>query len=148
MKLPNRAHLEWRFNQIVKEKQYLCAIIADIDHFKIINDTHGHTTGDLILCEFAKVIKSQLRGVDVLGRWGGEEFVILLPSTDFNMAYDVAERARITISNHGFIVGDKVLNITASFGVAFRATAHSLEDIVTHADAALYLAKRKGRNMG
>jgi diguanylate cyclase (GGDEF)-like protein len=145
--LPNRAHLEWRFNQVVKEKQHLCAIIADIDHFKIINDTHGHAIGDLILCEFAKVIKSQLRGVDVIGRWGGEEFVILLPATDFKMAYDVAERARIAIAQHNFIAGDKELNLTASFGVAFRSSAYKLEDIVTHADDALYLAKREGRNI-
>jgi diguanylate cyclase (GGDEF)-like protein len=145
--LPNRAHLAWRFKQIVKEKQHVCAIIADIDLFKIINDTHGHAVGDLILCEFAEVIKSQLRDVDVMGRWGGEEFVILLPSTDFHIAYDVAERARVAISRHNFMAGDKVLKITASFGVAFRATAYKLEDIVKHADEALYLAKREGRNI-
>tara|TARA_R110002153_G_scaffold5929_6_gene27381 strand:- start:572 stop:2038 length:1467 start_codon:yes stop_codon:yes gene_type:complete len=145
--LPNRAHLAWRFKQIVKEKQHVCAIIADIDLFKIINDTHGHAVGDLILCEFAEVIKSQLRDVDVMGRWGGEEFVILLPYTDFHIAYEVAERARVAISRHNFMAGDKVLNITASFGVAFRAAAYKLEDIVKQADEALYLAKREGRNI-
>lgn len=145
--LPNRAHLAWRFKQIVKEKQHVCAIITDIDLFKIINDTYGHAVGDLILCEFAKVIKSQLRDVDIIGRWGGEEFVILLPSTDFQVAYDVAERARLAIANHEFLAGDKVLNMTASFGVAFRAKANNLIDIVTHADHALYLAKNDGRNM-
>lgn len=145
--LPNRAHLAWRFKQIVKEKQHLCAIIVDIDHFKIINDTYGHAAGDLILCEFAKLIKSQLRDIDILGRWGGEEFVILLPSTDFRMAYDVAERARVAISSHRFTTGSKVLSMTASFGVAFRATPYKLEDIVKHADEALYLAKREGRNI-
>ncbi|WP_339723020.1 sensor domain-containing diguanylate cyclase [uncultured Paraglaciecola sp.] len=144
--LPNRAHLAWRFKQFKKTKQSLCAIIVDIDHFKIVNDTHGHAVGDLILCEFAEVLKSQLRDVDVIGRWGGEEFVILLPSTDFQMAYEVAERSRHAISNHEFIVDDKVLNMTASFGVAFRSAAYKLEDIVTHADEALYIAKRAGRN--
>jgi diguanylate cyclase (GGDEF)-like protein len=144
--LPNRAHLAWRFKQIVKEKQHVSAIIADIDFFKTINDTYGHAVGDLILCEFVKVIKSQLRDVDIIGRWGGEEFVILLPSTDFPMAYDVAERARVAISHHSFMSGDKVLNMTASFGVAFRANAHKLDDIVKHADEALYQAKREGRN--
>ena len=144
--LPNRAHLAWRFKQLKKEQQSVCAIIADIDHFKIINDTYGHTVGDLILCEFAQVIKSQLRDVDVIARWGGEEFVILLPSTDLQMAYEVAERARASIACHRFMAGDKVLNMTASFGVAYRALAYKLGDIVTHADDALYLAKREGRN--
>ncbi|MBU3002405.1 sensor domain-containing diguanylate cyclase [Paraglaciecola arctica] len=144
--LPNRAHLEWRFKQFKKDKQSLGAIIVDIDHFKMINDTYGHAVGDLILCEFAELLKSQLREVDVIARWGGEEFVILLPSTEFHTAYEVAERARVVISNHNFTVGDKKLSMSASFGVAFRARAYKLVDIVTHADHALYLAKREGRN--
>lgn len=144
--LPNRAHLAWRFKQMRDEKQSVCAIMVDIDLFKIVNDTYGHAAGDLILCEFAKVIKLQLRDEDVIGRWGGEEFVILLPSTEFKIARDVAERARVTISEHKFKADGKELKITASFGVAFRASADKLEDIVKHADQALYLAKGEGRN--
>ncbi|MEP1445911.1 MAG: sensor domain-containing diguanylate cyclase [Paraglaciecola sp.] len=144
--LPNRAYLAWCFKQLKKEKQSVCAIIVDIDHFKLINDTYGHAVGDVILCEFANLLKTQLRDVDVIGRWGGEEFVILLPATDFQIAYEVAERARVEISKFNFTARGKILSMSASFGVAFRATAYKLEDIVTHADEALYMAKREGRN--
>jgi diguanylate cyclase (GGDEF)-like protein len=144
--LPNRAHLSWRFNKMAKDGENLSAIIVDIDHFKTVNDTYGHAAGDAILCQFSKVIKTQLRGADVIGRWGGEEFVILLPSTNLLMANDVAERARVAIAHHGFIVGDKALHLTASFGVAEKSSTDLLEDVVAIADKALYMAKDKGRN--
>lgn len=144
--LPNRAHLLSRFSKISKDRHSLSAIIIDIDNFKIINDTYGHAAGDKILFEIAGIFQSQIRGEDVVGRWGGEEFVILLPSTDLSTAYDIAERTRVAVSTQNFMFGGQTLNITASFGVAYKKKVLKLEDIVILADDALYKAKKEGRN--
>ncbi|MGS2721710.1 sensor domain-containing diguanylate cyclase [Paraglaciecola aestuariivivens] len=145
-KLPNRAHLDWRFQQIISEEKPLCAVMVDIDHFKKINDTYGHVVGDQILVAFAELLKSLLRSADVIGRWGGEEFLMLLPDTKLNTAFDVADRARKVIALHAFQAGDKTLYITASFGVAFEKQPKNLEKLIEQADTALYFSKAKGRN--
>lgn len=144
--LPNRASLAWRFTQFRKTSEDIAVIIIDIDYFKAINDTFGHAKGDQVLTEVAKVLHSQIREEDTVGRWGGEEFVMILASSDVSKAMEIAERTRLAIAEHLRSIDGEKLNITASFGVAIRKSAYKLEDAVALADDALYRAKSNGRN--
>ncbi|HEX2825544.1 MAG TPA: diguanylate cyclase [Burkholderiales bacterium] len=122
-------------------------VIADLDHFKQINDTHGHPAGDAVLREAAARLKSVLRAYDALGRYGGEEFVLVLPSCNAQQAFEVAERARRAIANTPAITASGAVPITASFGVAGGGPAAlDVDALVRAADDALYRAKRGGRN--
>ena len=118
-------------------------ILIDIDHFKAVNDTHGHAVGDLVLQNVATSAKSCIRSTDVLGRWGGEEFIVLLPASGFSAAADSAERIRRTIENS--VYGDG-LRITASLGFASYRSTDSWDEWLQRADQALYRAKAQGRN--
>ncbi len=118
-------------------------LILDIDHFKSVNDTHGHLVGDVVLREIAECIGSRLRETDRLGRWGGEEFMVILPRTESAGAMIVAEEIRSAIAGRPAGPG---LAITASIGVSAWDSDESGEAVVGRADAALYRAKRAGRN--
>lgn len=125
----------------------LALIMIDLDHFKSINDTHGHATGDAVLASFSHSIALEVREVDVIGRYGGEEFLVLLPNTDVTEALRVAERMRLSIASTELQVHGGSLRYSASFGVAgFDARELSLNPFIDRADAALYQAKRTGRN--
>jgi diguanylate cyclase (GGDEF)-like protein len=125
----------------------LSAIMLDIDHFKQVNDTFGHTVGDQILQGVAASCRKALRGVDVLGRYGGDEFVILLPENDRAAAVQVAERLRKKIAHIRLNTTSGAVKVTASLGVAsVECDKPSLETLLSHADKALYVAKRRGRN--
>jgi diguanylate cyclase (GGDEF)-like protein len=118
----------------------------DIDHFKQINDTHGHTCGDRVLREFAGVVNEQCRGTDLFARLGGEEFAVLLVDSDIAAARLWADRVRKAVAEHGFD-GQKALKLTVSIGMAELGEGLPSSDSVTDvADTALYGAKRKGRN--
>jgi two-component system cell cycle response regulator len=123
-------------------------ILVDLDHFKKINDTHGHPAGDFVLKETCRIlVESVFRVEDVLGRYGGEEFMVLLPDCDFEVASDVAERARKTLENHKFIFEGKTIPVSASFGVTgWKPTYKKADDLVAFVDTLLYEAKRAGRN--
>lgn len=123
-------------------------ILIDLDHFKGVNDTYGHLTGDLVLREFVSLVQLNIRGMDIFGRWGGEEFLLILPETEKNSATIVAERIRERLENHEFYISEKEkLKVTASFGVAeFLTDALSYEFLLKIADERLYLAKALGRN--
>lgn len=118
-------------------------IMMDIDHFKAINDNFGHEMGDDVLKEIAKLITSSVREVDKVFRWGGEEFVIVLPYTDQENSAQIAEKLRKKISAYNFKVAQK---ITSSFGVVAYSKGLSVKEITAQADEALYLAKEKGRD--
>jgi diguanylate cyclase (GGDEF)-like protein len=118
-------------------------VIADIDHFKKINDTYGHNAGDKVLIQFTSLIRGLLRSRDAFARWGGEEFVILSESTNSKEAYLLAERLRKDIESFSFDIPDKV---TCSFGVSEYMTGDTPLSIVKRADDALYKAKESGRN--
>jgi len=126
-----------------RSKDVFSVIILDIDKFKSVNDTHGHQVGDEVLKSVAHVLKSELRDVDFVGRWGGEEFIVLCPTTSLMGAANVAEKLRAAMEMHDFPV---VKRKTASFGVAEVAGDETLDQAVTRADAALYRAKENGRN--
>ena len=130
----------------------LCLVMLDIDHFKRINDTHGHLFGDEILKSVAQRLKGAVRPYDFIGRYGGEEFLIVLIGVDENVAYSVAERIRRTISDREFEVNGLKLSITVSLGVVpVKVSEHgdieSLKDkLLLASDRALYKAKEEGRN--
>lgn len=119
-------------------------IIIDIDYFKRINDNYGHQVGDDLLIEFANLIRGSLRKNDIVGRWGGEEFIILSKDTSLIEAFKIAEKLRIELFEHKFL---GKINITSSFGVASYSQGLSIDRIVSKSDQALYLAKSQGRNM-
>lgn len=120
--------------------------ICDIDHFKLVNDTYGHNAGDAVLRYVADIFRRNSRVCDGLYRWGGEEFVIVMPDTTLNNAVDAAERLREEIMNSQCEFEDLVIKITMSFGVTQINVNKSIEDNVKQADEKLYTAKETGRN--
>lgn len=125
----------------------LALVMADLDDFKDVNDRHGHPAGDVVLREFADVLRETLRDADVAGRWGGEEFILVLPGTDVDGAVRLAERVRGELRNRAILAPDGTpISITASFGVASFPQAGSEQKLVAAADAALYGAKRAGKD--
>ena len=125
---------------------WLCVI--DIDHFKMINDRHGHKVGDLVLKMLAEVCQSALRDIDILARIGGEEFAVLLPETGGSVAVEVARRLQDSINEANLMLeGQLAIKIQVSIGVASMTSPHDNMDILLHrADTALYEAKNTGRN--
>lgn len=149
--LHNRRHLtELTEAEITRSERYdkpLSVLLIDIDHFKLINDLFGHLKGDQVLQHLAKLIRLELRQHDLIGRWGGEEFLIVLPETDIDTAEQVAERIREAIS--GFNWSDnlkKDMTVTLSVGVSQLAPNETLNRIINRADKALYISKSCGRN--
>jgi two-component system, cell cycle response regulator len=124
-----------------------CALLfLDIDHFKALNDGYGHSTGDAILHDFASLVSSQLRSIDTIGRWGGEEFVAILPEVHPDDAYDIAARVCARVAEHTFSVSGGI-RLTCSIGVACYPThAQTREELIQCADQAMYGAKHLGRN--
>lgn len=126
----------------------LSALILDLDFFKRINDTHGHAIGDEVLHEVAQRCRSNIRGIDLIGRYGGDEFAVLLPETDLGVAHLIAERLRTTIADTPIATqrsGGVTLTISLG-GAALTASTPDLAALLHHADGALYMAKRRGRN--
>ena len=153
----NRRQLEERIKQEVSNAQRqgapLCGIMTDIDLFKRVNDTYGHAVGDLVLKTIAKAIRGQLREYDIAGRYGGEEFSILLPFTRLDEAQMVAERLRKTVESKVIDISKvnpdadvKEIGVTISLGIYEMQENDSDEDLLKKADKALYEAKNTGRN--
>ena len=124
-----------------------CIILFDLDHFKSVNDRYGHATGDFVLKRTVSACKLHLEKGDIFGRFGGEEFAVLLPSCGAEEGRERAEQLRVTIANITAYHGTTKATVSASFGIATTNTSgHSLGQLLAHADAALYAAKRSGRN--
>ncbi|MCC6141045.1 MAG: diguanylate cyclase [Nitrospira sp.] len=132
----------------LRYKTPACLMILDLDYFKTVNDRLGHTAGDLVLQELASLMTDTVRDVDMVGRYGGEEFAIILPHTSIEQAQPLAERLRNLIETHAFDVEDGTVRLTASIGIAevCNPAIAAVEDWVNAADAALYEAKAQGRN--
>jgi diguanylate cyclase (GGDEF)-like protein len=125
----------------------LSALVLDIDHFKQINDTHGHATGDQVLQALARVCQKHVRDIDIVGRYGGEEFVILLVETDLSGAHRSAERLRAQIAETRIETDQGQVQVTVSVGVAGAyIQSDGFATLVVRADGALYAAKKAGRN--
>ena len=129
-----------------RERNSLGVILADVDHFKKINDRHGHAAGDAVLVTAMQRISSCLRSYDVVGRYGGEEFLIIAPGCDLEFAQKLAERIRAAVSEQSVDLGDASTDITLSLGVTLGTAESDPEFLVTLADSAMYQAKRNGRN--
>jgi diguanylate cyclase (GGDEF)-like protein len=155
----NRAYLELRLKEALarsqRARQPLVCLMLDIDHFKQVNDTHGHAVGDAVLREVAQRINGQVRSSDLSARYGGEEFIVLLPDTGLEAGHLLAERIRATVSGKPFGVDrlDVPLPVTVSIGLAEYRPRHALEDpgrigerLIAQADGALYESKAAGRN--
>lgn len=127
--------------------QGFCALMSDIDHFKKINDTHGHQAGDFVLKNVAQVISQSVRKTDVVCRYGGEEFLITLNDISEDAALLVAEKIRYNIANASFVFDGKSIPVTSSFGLShIRPSDKNIEELVKRADGALYQSKHAGRN--
>lgn len=135
------------FDRIRRYERTASVVMLDIDHFKNINDVHGHGVGDWVLHEIAARIKNAVRAVDVVARYGGEEFIVLMPETKFEEAYQIAERIRQSIAGSPIENDGAVILATLSAGVAeVDDDAKKLEELIKYADQALYKAKANGRN--
>jgi diguanylate cyclase (GGDEF)-like protein len=140
-----------KFNQalaaeIQRSKRYqtgFSLVLFDIDHFKYVNDVHGHQVGDSVLIQISQIVAEQIRTTDLLARWGGEEFVILAAGSDRQMAQQAAEKLRIAIGQFMFA---GVGAVTCSFGIAEYVDRDTAETLISRSDSALYQAKRMGRN--
>jgi len=132
-------------NEIHRGTATFSIVLLDIDYFKRVNDHRGHDVGDRVLQDMADILRKSLRPGDYVGRWGGEEFLVILPFTDHGMAVALAEKTRILVSQHIF-EPDKPLAITVSAGISTLIGGESFADLFKRADAALYQAKRSGRN--
>lgn len=138
--LKNRRKIDKILTEIKNKK--FSIILMDIDHFKTINDEYGHLIGDEVLVEIAEILKYNVNANDIIGRWGGEEFLIICKNTSMEEAERLAKRLKSLIENKNF----KVKKITASFGISIARNDLELKDILTNADRALYSAKESGRN--
>ncbi|MGN7743010.1 sensor domain-containing diguanylate cyclase [Pseudomonas sp. 22526] len=148
--LPNRRGFDLLALQAMHEAQRepkpLTALLLDLDHFKRLNDTHGHLAGDQVLSGFARHLESCLRQSDIVCRWGGEEFIVLLKDTDSATALKIAEKIRLLIEQQSYAYEGKNLHLTVSIGVTTLQADDTLHSLLSRADHAMYRAKQSGRN--
>jgi diguanylate cyclase len=148
--LANRRHMqqltELERTRGIRSGHPFCLAVIDIDHFKRINDTHGHPVGDRVLRNFAREALATIRGSDVLGRWGGEEFLLMMPNTRANLAKLGVERLRLRAEGLKVDVDGESLSFTLSAGLVEHLAGESVADAIARADRALYAAKQQGRN--
>jgi diguanylate cyclase (GGDEF)-like protein len=141
----NRLSLE--VSRVNRTNEPLSVIMIDIDHFKNVNDTYGHTSGDMVLIEIARRLREGMRHYDLICRYGGEEFLVVAPETTVQRAHELAERLRMLVSEHLLDVeATPPISITISAGVTQLVAGESVEEMLSRSDTALYRAKELGRN--
>lgn len=143
------SHIKTLFERATSRGRPLSMMITDLDRFKSINDSHGHDGGDDVLREFARRLRKNVRGIDLACRYGGEEFIVVMPDTEQAVAKKIAERIRAEIEDTAFAIGKagKSVNLTVSIGVSSTLRGRdSADDLIKRADVALYEAKTSGRN--
>ncbi|WP_226666409.1 GGDEF domain-containing protein [Metabacillus litoralis] len=141
--ISNRRKVYLLLDEAIEMKKEFSVVFFDLDHFKRINDEHGHLVGDKVLIEVSSLVQGILKDTDHFGRWGGEEFIILTFNRNKKESIDLAERLRKKIEAHHF---PEVDNVTASFGIAVSHNKDTAESIINRVDEALYVAKSSGRN--
>ncbi|RMF41541.1 MAG: diguanylate cyclase [Anaerolineae bacterium] len=146
----NRRYSEMRLKSILHEFQQhdvSCGLLfIDLDHFKRVNDTWGHETGDQVLRMVANTLKHNVRGSDFVGRWGGEEFIVILLDVDKGQLQSIAEKLRTLIAHSALRVPRGMIRVTTSIGATLLRTSDTLESIIQRADALMYQSKQGGRN--
>lgn len=141
-----RSTLEAEVRRARLERRALTLLALDVDYFKKVNDTYGHEAGDVVLVTVAAVLQRDRRRADSVGRWGGEEFVVLLPDCAHRDALAIAERLRAAIEAQSVSIGERIISVTASIGLAVFTTEDTVDDLLRRADEAMYAAKHAGRN--
>jgi diguanylate cyclase (GGDEF)-like protein len=136
-------HLQNEITLAQRYKESFGIMLLDIDDFKMVNDTYGHLVGDEVLKEFAKLLKQHIRQTDILGRWGGEEFIILVRRVDLEDTRELAEKLRQIIEQYNF---PTVMHLTSSFGISVYQEEDTIKTLFEKIDKALYLAKKADKN--
>lgn len=148
--LPNRRAFidkaQYQLEICQRNNTPLSFAISDIDKFKLFNDTYGHDGGDYVLKEVAKLFQNELRKQDLVARWGGEEFVFMLPNTDLNAAENLLEKIRVALANQSYEFSGKNLSVTSTFGVTQVLNCYNIDELIDTADSLLYKGKQSGRN--
>jgi diguanylate cyclase (GGDEF)-like protein len=139
-------HFKSEIARFERTKEPFCIILGDLDHFKRINDTFGHNTGDYVLIEVAKILQENSRKTDMVFRWGGEEFLFLLTGTELSGGVIIGEKVRTKIEKKVFEHDQQTIPVTMSLGISIYKEGQNMEDCVKHADENLYSAKKAGRN--
>lgn len=146
----NRNAFQLIFSQLLKEekrlKRRISLLFLDLDHFKSVNDKYGHNCGDFVLKSFSELVLNIIRETDILCRWGGEEFVVLLVDCSLEKAIDVSEKIRVALFNLEIPFWKDIIRITVSIGVAERRENENLSQLINRADRMMYRAKEQGRN--
>jgi len=132
--------------RVIRNKEPLAIILCDIDHFKKINDQFGHNIGDRVLVDLAQIFTNNVRKQDCIARWGGEEFIFILPQTSAYNANIIAEKIRQKIQDHSISHQNETIKVTVSMGIEQLAERHSIDEVINGADKSLYQAKNSGRN--
>ncbi len=148
--LPNRHHLEPELSSRFHEMQRLGLkfglIFMDIDHFKTFNDTYGHDMGDTVLKVVTKTLKASVRPFDMVGRWGGEEFICILRTVNSDQLLEIGNRLRLLIHKSTIQAGDKILAVTVSKGATMATSQDNAESLIKRADSLMYASKKNGRD--
>jgi len=139
-------NLSTRMNEIKENEIFFGVLFMDIDYFKKFNDTYGHNIGDQVLKMVAKTITSAVRLIDIACRWGGEEFIVILPNMDRQTLLEIAERIRIFIEKSWITLEKENINVTVSIGGAMASSDDTIESIIHKSDAQMYQSKKSGRN--
>lgn len=138
--------LEEEIERVKRYNAILSVILIDVDNFKKVNDSFGHLAGDAALKQIARVMLNSLRTIDIVGRYGGEEFIVILPETDLNRAIAVSERLRIAIETESFLYNNDAIPLTISLGIAIYSDGKGAQDLIKTSDDNLYKAKAGGKN--
>ncbi len=138
--------IETKLEELRRYKTKLALLFIDVDNFKVINDTFGHETGDRVLSNICSAVKGSIRNIDYLGRWGGEEFVVVTPYIEHKDILTVAERIRMSVQKEIVLNGQFIINSTVSIGVAYAGDTDTVSSLVARADSLMYQSKNDGKN--